>query len=152
MLSLPILKLPLAELLVAKEEGAKSLGGKLVEVILSLRHQLPLSVLQPLHDDIVRTLAVQSDLSLVFHNHRHPFPHIVEVEDAEKLMSLRHAERLDGDGARCAPGEDKTKVARGGHKCILVWRLRLVLQLAIWEIIIVFSISALFADLSHTPA
>ena len=51
-------------------------------------------------------------------------------------MDLGHPERLNGDCARSSSGENKTKVASGRHECVLIWRLRLVLQLAIWEAII----------------
>ncbi len=49
---------------------------------------------QPLKDDAVRPLAEEVDLAAMAHNHGHPLPHVVEVQDAQQLVHFHFPQRL----------------------------------------------------------
>ena len=65
-----------------------------------------------------------------FEYHRHSFSHIVEVQDAEKLVLLLDPVEEDGDAPRGSILEHEPKVPGRGHQGLLVRTLGLVLELA----------------------
>jgi hypothetical protein len=99
-------------------------------VLLRLGHYLLAALLNALVDHIVGALTVELKLAVLAQYHRHPLPHVVEVQDAEELVDLALAHDVDGDAVRRALLEDEAEVAGRGYEGRLVRRLGLVLQVS----------------------
>ena len=83
-------------------------------MFLSLIDQPVLAGLEPRKDGRVGAFAVQPDFPVSLENHRHPFPNVVKVQDAEQVIVLLVPVEGQGDAVRRPLSEHKPKT--GGKK------------------------------------
>lgn len=80
-------------------------------MFLSLMLDVVLGVFESLVDDAVSAFAVKFQFPVSSQYHRHSFPDVVEVEDAQHLVYLLDAHYLDGDAVGRALFEYKAEVS-----------------------------------------
>uniref|UniRef100_A0A6B0UUF4 Uncharacterized protein n=1 Tax=Ixodes ricinus TaxID=34613 RepID=A0A6B0UUF4_IXORI len=124
----PLLEVGLVQILVSQAQCPEAFPRKLIEVFCGFVLQCLAAWMQTFKDDRVRTLAVEFQLAILLHNHRHPLPDVVKIQDAEKLVEFLLAPNLDGDAFWCSILEDKSEVSGSRGESGFVWRLCLVLQ------------------------
>lgn len=128
---LPVVEEFLVQVLDRATQRPQALAGEFVEMLLRPRHNVIAALLKPLVDYVVGALAVQSQLAVLPQYHRHSLSHVVEVEDAQQLVDLTFAHRVDGDGVWRSLAKDKAKVARRRDQGRFVGRLSLILHPAV---------------------